>query len=487
VTAPARRSDDAPRHALPPGLIHDLRTPLGQIIGYTELLVERAEDDEGKSLVPDLQKVKAAGYRMLRLIEDNFFGIRAATPAAEADPAEATEPIEAKAPAEPRSGAVRVPLARFILDNTESILAEWEAFARTCTPASGGMDIISLRDHAAEMLTVIAADLGTAQGGDEQSEKSKGNAPALAAAAADTAAEEHGADRAGSGFTIEQMVSEYRALRASVIRLWTQAHGELTPADVDDLTRFNEAIDQSLAESVSRYTEELDNSKEMFLAILGHDLRTPLGVVFTSARFMLDTGELAEPHLTLMGRIASSSTRMVHMVGDLLDFTRSRLGGGIPIVRGDVSMGKVVHEVVDELAALHPERPIEVHARGEERGEWDAARIAQVLGNLVGNALEHGSEGTPVTVTVGGGDEEITVAVHNRGPAIPPEQLKGIFHPMKPRESTTSAASGPSGSLGLGLYIAERIVHAHAGTIEVASDAGGTTFTVHLPRTAPAD
>jgi signal transduction histidine kinase len=483
---------------LPPGLIHDLRTPLGQIIGYTELLVERAEDEKATSLVADLQKVRAAAYRMLRLIEDNFFGVRPApVPAPEPPIAEAAESSESAQPAKsaapepaasaPPSQRVRVPLARFILDNTEPILAEWEAFARTCTPASGGMDIVALRDHAAEMLKVIAADLGTEQGGDAQSEKSKGKAPAPGAEEASTAAEEHGADRAGSGFTIEQMVSEYRALRASVIRLWTKAHGELTPADVDDLTRFNEAVDQSLAESVSRYTEELDNSKEMFLAILGHDLRTPLGVVFTSARFMLDTGELAEPHLTLMGRIASSSTRMVHMVGDLLDFTRSRLGGGIPIVRGDVSMGKVVHEVVDELAALHPERPIEVHARGEERGEWDAARIAQVLGNLVGNALEHGSEGTPVTVTVGGAEEEITVAVHNRGPAIPPEQLRNIFHPMKPRESTASAASGPSGSLGLGLYIAERIVHAHAGTIEVASDEGGTTFTVHLPRTARAD
>jgi signal transduction histidine kinase len=484
VTAPARRADDAPRHALPPGLIHDLRTPLGQIIGYAELLVERAEDDNAPSLVADLQKVRAAAYRMLRLIEDNFFGVRPApVPAPEPPVAESAEPATFPAPGAER---VRVPLARFILANTEPILAEWEAFARTCTPASGGMDIGALRDHAAEMLKVIAADLGTAQGGDEQSEKSKGMAPAIRAAAA-TAAEEHGADRAGSGFTIEQMVSEYRALRASVIRLWTKAHGELTPADVDDLTRFNEAIDQSLAESVSRYTEELDNSKEMFLAILGHDLRTPLGVVFTSARFMLDTGELAEPHLTLMGRIASSSTRMVHMVGDLLDFTRSRLGGGIPIVRGEVSMGKVVHEVVDELAALHPERPIEVHARGEERGEWDAARITQVLANLLGNALEHGAEGTPVTVTVGGGADEITVAVHNHGPAIPPEQLKNIFHPMKPRESTASAASGPSGSLGLGLYIAERIVHAHAGTIEVASDGGDTTFTVRLPRAAPAD
>jgi signal transduction histidine kinase len=481
---PANRSTDAPRHALPPGLIHDLRTPLGQIIGYAELLVERAEEGGDNTNAGDLQKVRAAAYRMLRLIEENFFGIRApAEPAAEAD--RAGSPAPASAPplaGDPAPARERVPLARFIVQNTEPILAEWEAFARTCTPASGGMDIVALRDHASEMLTVIAADLQTPQGGAAQSAKSQGNAPVAEAAEA-TAAQEHGADRAGSGFTIEQMVSEYRALRASVIRLWTQQEGELTPADVEDLTRFNEAIDQSLAESVSRYTEDLDESKEMFLAILGHDLRTPLGVVYTSAKFMLDTGELKEPHLTLMGRIAGSSTRMVHMVGDLLDFTRSRLGGGIPIARADMSMGKVVHEVADELSALHPERAIEVQARGEERGEWDEARISQVLANLLGNALEHGDPATPVTISVGGAADEITITVHNDGPAIPPEQLKGIFNPMKPREGPANAASGPSGSLGLGLYIAERIVHAHDGTISVESAVqGGTTFTVHLPR-----
>ncbi|HYR12304.1 MAG TPA: sensor histidine kinase, partial [Longimicrobium sp.] len=268
-------------------------------------------------------------------------------------------------------------LAEFILANREPILAEWEAFARTCTPASSAMDITALRDHANEMLTVIAADLATPQGGTAQEEKSKGNAPSTESELV-TAAEEHGAGRAESGFTMEQMVSEYRALRASVIRLWVQARGELKPADVEDLTRFNEAIDQSLAESVTRYTEELDHSKEMFLAILGHDLRTPLGAVFTSSRFMLDTDELQEPFLTLTRRIASSATRMVHLVGDLLDFTRSRLGGGIPIERAPMNMGKAVHDVVDEIAAVHPSRTIEIDARGELEGEWDCARISQV-------------------------------------------------------------------------------------------------------------
>jgi len=280
------------------------------------------------------------------------------------------------------------------------------------------------------------------------------------------------------------MVSEYRALRTSVIRLWTRARGALGAADLDDLTRFNEAIDQSLAESLSRYTEDLDHSKEMFLAILGHDLRTPLGAVSTSARFMLDTQELKEPSLTLTSRIAASTTRMIQMVGDLLDFTRSRLGGGIPVVRADMSMAKTVHDVVDELAAACPGRTLEVDTRGAQRGEWDCKRITQALTNLVGNALEHGSAGTVVRVQVEGDDDEITITVHNRGVPIPAEQLNGIFNPMKPREAGgRSAAPGPAGHLGLGLYIAERIVFAHHGRIDVeSSEESGTTFTVHLPR-----
>ncbi|HEU0080281.1 MAG TPA: sensor histidine kinase [Longimicrobiaceae bacterium] len=372
-------------------------------------------------------------------------------------------------------------LSDFIVANREPILTEWEAFARTCTPASAPMDIVALRDHADEMLTAIAADLRTPQGGHAQSEKSKGKAPD--GDGADTAAEEHGAGRAASGFTVEQMVAEYRALRASVLRLWAKAEGGLTPVDLDDLTRFNEAIDQSLAESVSRYSQNLDQSKDMFLAILGHDLRTPLAAIYTSARFMLDTAELREPHLTLTSRIASSSTRMVQMVGDLLDFTRGRLGGGIPIVRSEINMGKVVHDVVDEMAAAYPHRAIEVEARGEHRGRWDCARISQALSNLIGNALEHGSEGTTVTVDLRGDGDGVTIAVHNRGPAIPPERLDGLFNPMKVRERSGGArAGGPSGNLGLGLYIAELIVTAHKGRIEVAtSEAEGTTFTIHLP------
>jgi signal transduction histidine kinase len=373
-------------------------------------------------------------------------------------------------------------LSDFIVANREPIMAEWEAFARTCAPASSSMDIAALRDHASEMLTVIATDLKTPQNRHEQAEKSKGNAPNVDAKKK-TAAEKHGADRAESGFTTDQMVSEYRALRASVIQLWTKAQGEITPAELEDLTRFNEAIDQSLAEAIMRYTQDLDQSKEMFLAILGHDLRTPLGAVMMSAEFMLETQELKEPHLSLTSRIASSSKRMNQMIGALLDFTRSRLGRGIPIVRADMNMGKVVHDVVDEISAAHPDRTIKVDARGALQGEWDCPRISQVLTNLINNALEHGDQ-TIVTVDVHGDDEEVSIAIHNRGAPIPPGQFNGIFNPMKRKQATGNVATGgSSGNLGLGLYIAERIVIAHKGRIEVeSSEEGGTTFMIHLPR-----
>ena len=377
-------------------------------------------------------------------------------------------------------------LHEFILANREQILNEWEAFARTVSAASATMDVTALRDHASEMLTVIAKDLKTTQGSYDQSEKSKGKAVPTGPADDATAAEEHGAGRARSGFTVSQMVAEYRALRASVLRLWSNQQGGLKPAEIEDMIRFNEAIDQSLAESIVEFDQNVDQAKEMFLAILGHDLRTPIGAIYSSAAFMLGTDEFREPHVTLLNRMKNSAARSIQMVGDLLDFTRSRLGAGIPIVRKRANMGRIVHDVIDEISALHPGKKIHADTRDAQDGEWDEARLSQALTNIIGNAVEHGQPDTSVTVDVRSEGEYAVIAVHNNGAPILPSELDGLFNPLKSKPvDQFRKASGPTANLGLGLYIAERIVAAHEGRITVeSSQEKGTTFTIHLPRRA---
>jgi signal transduction histidine kinase len=379
-----------------------------------------------------------------------------------------------------------VRLAEFIATNTEPILLEWVAFAASCGPAAKLMDDSSLRDHALAMLRVIVADLRTVQTAAEQSEKSKGNSDS-AAGDPDTAAETHGADRAWSGFTVGEMVSEYRALRASVIRLWIKASGTLTGADLGDLVRFNEAIDQAIAESITRYTEDLDHSKEMFLAVLGHDLRTPLGAVLMSSQFMLDTGDLVEPYRALASRIAHSASRMNGMVSDLLDFTRTQLGSGVPIVRAETDLAKMVRNAVDEVGAANPDRSFEMSTSGNVIGEWDEARMHQALTNLLANAAQHGAAEWPISVHMSGEPEDVVIVVHNFGKVIPSSEIFGIFSPFK-RLKEGVPVERDSSNLGLGLFIADRIVKAHGGTIEVTSAAStGTFFTIRLPRdpTAP--
>jgi signal transduction histidine kinase len=177
--------------------------------------------------------------------------------------------------------------------------------------------------------SAIAADLERPQSDRAQDEKARGERDA-GVTRDTTAAQEHGTGRAGSGFTIGQMVAEFRALRASVTRLWLAEERRMAHTDLTDLIRFNEAIDQAIAESVSRFSQAVAQTQERFLAILSHDLRTPLGAIITSTRFMLDAGELEEPNRTLVTRASSSARRMNQMVLDLVEFTRTRLDDAIP-------------------------------------------------------------------------------------------------------------------------------------------------------------
>jgi signal transduction histidine kinase len=379
-------------------------------------------------------------------------------------------------------------LTTFIRTNAEQILTEWENFARGL-PGGETMDIKALRDHAKAMLQVIAKDLESPQTGREQSDKSRGLSDAEETAEPGsgerhrpTAAQEHGAGRAESGFTVEAMVAEFRALRASVIRLWAVEQRQPSPADFEDVTRFNEAIDQAIAESIMVYTRDVRLSKDRFLAILGHDLRTPIGAIITSTRFMLDTGELVEPHLSLVTRVEQSARRMNRMVTDLLEFTRTRFGDTIPVQRAEMDLGAVIRDVASEVLASNPSLTLRVSTDGDLQGQWDCERLTQALTNLVSNAVHHGDVQRPITVRGERHGDEVTVAVHNEGRPIPPEQLGRLFEPMK----EMTAVPRDRRHLGLGLYIVDRIVAAHGGTLEVESNARlGTTFTMRLPVAGP--
>ena len=215
-------------------------------------------------------------------------------------------------------------LSEFIIRNMELILSEWEKFARTI-PAAQGMDTKELRDHAEKMLKAFARDLVQYQSAEQQAAKSKGRAPEPLCKD-DTAATSHGTERFVEGFDLKALVSEYRALRATVTRLWTP---EVGSEDREaQLSRLNEAIDQALHESVLRYSDEVSRPRELFLGVIGHDLRTPLGAILLSAQYLLQSDGLSGEHIKATAAIHRSGTRIQKMLSDLLDVTRTRLGGG---------------------------------------------------------------------------------------------------------------------------------------------------------------
>jgi two-component system sensor histidine kinase/response regulator len=230
---------------------------------------------------------------------------------------------------------------------------------------------------------------------------------------------------------------------------------------------------QTLAETL-RLNEEL-------MAVVGHDLRNPLEVILMSAELMKsgNHGPEVQKHAE---RLHRSGTRMRQIIDELLDVTRARLGGGIPIEPRRADLLQLAKAAVAEAEAGHPECRVELQAGGELCGEWDPARLEQVLSNLLGNAVRHGTQGKVVHVTVESDGPNVTLCVHNDG-HIPAELLPRVFEPFQ----TSRESRNKAGGLGLGLYIVQQIVLAHGGSVEVRSlPADGTTFRIHLPRVARA-
>jgi signal transduction histidine kinase len=220
--------------------------------------------------------------------------------------------------------------------------------------------------------------------------------------------------------------------------------------------------------------------REQLLGVVGHDLRTPLNTLQLGISALQLEGKLEERQtrqLTVMSRAARRMERMIH---DLLDFTRARLAGGIPVTPAPMALDSVLERVIEEYRLAYPEHPILPTTEGDLVGHWDEARLAQLLDNLLQNALRHSLQDTPIGLNVKGGPSQVTLTVLNKGPLLPPEDREAIFEPF--RRGKRAAGEG----LGLGLYIAKQIAEAHGGHISVESSIErGTSFNVCLPRRSP--
>jgi signal transduction histidine kinase len=369
-------------------------------------------------------------------------------------------------------------LAQFILSETETILAEWETFAATLLPAAEGMSSLELRDHARQILEAVAKDLSTPQTRREPFDKSRGLA-APVERAPETAAQTHAVLRARRGFDINQLCAEYRALRATVLRLWLE-RGVTERSDLDDITRFNEAIDQALTESVSFFSSQVDRSRNLLLGMLGHDMRSPLQTIQMTAHHLAtlnDGGDVS----AAVARLIRSGARMQGLLDDMLDFNRTKLGLGIRVIPAPAVVATLIEDELDQLGAAHGAQKLELEITGDTRANCDGRRIQQMVGNLVGNAIKYGEPTAAVRVVVMATDLGMSIEVRNRGPAIPPAALHRIFEPLERGPGTGSRADSPD-SLGLGLYIAREIAHAHGGELTARSDESETVFTVWLPR-----
>jgi signal transduction histidine kinase len=378
-------------------------------------------------------------------------------------------------------------LSQFITENMEAIVAEWAAFALTMEPAASTMSALALRDHAKPILLAIARDLESDQTPSEQTEKSHGLSRPLSAR--ETAAATHGALRQVSGFDLNQLGAEYRALRASVIRLWTQqAMVAVDVTVIDDMIRFNEAVDQAIAESTARYAAELALSRDTFMAILAHDLRSPLAAI-NLLSMLLEKNSATDATRAQAGQIRRSAREMGSMVSDLLEYTRTHLGKGIPVVVHEANMSSICRQALQEMRSGQPEREFLLNAPETLACKADSARLRQALSNLLNNAVQHGDPGSAITLTARAEGEFIALSVHNIGTPIPPESLQVIFDPLvQLSEQSAVKISMHATNLGLGLFIAREVAHGHGGTIGVTSTlAGGTTFTMRLPCSAPAD
>jgi len=394
-------------------------------------------------------------------------------------------------------------LADFILANFEPILAEWEVFARHIWPGAA-VDPAMLRDHAENILRATVSDMKSDQTASQQSDKSKGEESAgKESVEVNRASVAHGVGRVNSGFDLWAVVAEYRALRASVIRLWRESGPSPDLRDLDDLTRFNESIDQSVTEAIHSFTEQVkrdregllaseqaarveaeaaNRAKDLFLATLSHEMRTPLNAIMGWMGILRAEGCQEEDLAEGLAVIERNTKAQVQLIEDVLDVSRI-VSGKLNL---DIRPSDLTHAINAGIDAMRPAaeaREIAIDVQldpSASRAMCDETRIQQIVWNLVSNAIKFTPKGGNLRVTLAHEQSNSKIEVTDTGAGISPALLPYVFERFRQADSSSRRKFG---GLGLGLSIVKHLVEMHGGTVEAASagEGHGSTFTVRLP------
>ncbi len=397
-----------------------------------------------------------------------------------------------------------VRLADFIVANEELILVEWESFARGIWPKGATAEAAELRDDAADILRATAADMQSGQTGAQQAEKSKGASPQRGKGDDLTrASSSHGEGRVTSGFELWAVVAEYRALRASVLRQWRQIERAPDVRDLDDVTRFNESMDQSLTHAVRSYAEQVERdreallaseqasrreaeaanrAKDLFLATLSHEMRTPLNAIVGWLSILRHEDAETRHFQEGLKVIERNTTAQVQLIDDLLDVSRI-VSGKLRVDIQPCELAEVINAGVNVMRTAAEARDITLDVRldpAASGASCDRIRIQQVVWNMVSNAVKFTPKGGQVHVTLSREASSFQIQVSDTGQGISPDLLPHVFDRF--RQGNSSMRRRFAG-LGLGLSIVKYIVEAHGGTVEATSpgEGKGSTFTVRLP------
>ena len=372
-------------------------------------------------------------------------------------------------------------LADFIAGHRAAIVSAWEDFARGNWPVELP-DTMELRDNAETILMAFAADMKSTPADLAHDRGSGRDLKERMLLAGETL--RHVRERMASGFDLVLMVAEFRALRASVMRVWLASHPLAHTEQAIDLMHFHEAIDGLVSMVVEAHSARVEQGRRLFMGIIGHDLRQPLCSVRLLVSALIRAGNTIESP-PVLAKIQQSVESMDALVRDLVDLSSTRLGVKMTVYRQSLDLAELAGETMIQAESANPRLIFKLVTEGDLSGEWDGLRLRQLLGNLLENAARYSSDAGEVELILNptADDEGVEIRVRNQGRLIPPDVLEVLFEPMK--RYARADADSRVGSVGLGLYICREIVSAHEGEIGVEStEDGTTTVTIVLPRVA---